>query len=329
MNSANGEKTKAIKQTLLPADSCSMKEASYDNEKQLPNTEITQTKSKKMFSLRNFFLALLLAALLAITIVSSSAVPSQAIVPSAEEQQAFRDLLNTVEPSCLHEVLHEHLKTKYKHGVFQEDKNALEAVHRQEPAVAFSLVELAKRQTSNSNGTTSSAPAVPSSTSNQITSATSSVSTDQITSTPTPTPTSPTSTPPTSTATDLSTSQPAKPTTSQTSSIPVQTSSTPSSTAGKSSTPISVDTTSSVPHSSATNTHSITTRIVYTTTEANGAVVTATSTTVVPAPEGDQTSPTGSASTDGATLQTGGAIKIGWESSVVLGAVVMVIMWTL
>jgi hypothetical protein len=50
---------------------------------------------------------------------------------------------------------------------------------------------------------------------------------------------------------------------------------------------------------------------------------------VVPAPEGDQTSTGSAANTDGATLQTAGGGKIGWELSVFLGAIVMAAMWTL
>ncbi|KAI9764217.1 MAG: hypothetical protein M1840_008607 [Geoglossum simile] len=74
-----------------------------------------------------------------------------------ESEANFQILLNSVPEDRLHAVLHDYDPTKFKHGVFQEDRTAMEAVHRNNPAVATKLIHLAKRQ-SNNTTTTNNTP---------------------------------------------------------------------------------------------------------------------------------------------------------------------------
>lgn len=80
--------------------------------------------------------------------------------------EAFQKLLNEVDPPALHSALHEHSPKKFAHGMFREDRIAVEAIHREDPPLAQSIVILAKRQfVSNSTAQSSSAPPAATSTS--------------------------------------------------------------------------------------------------------------------------------------------------------------------
>lgn len=89
-------------------------------------------------------------------IVERAARPPEA-APNAE---TFQKLLNEVDPPALHSLLHEHSPKKFAHGMFREDRVAVEAIHRENPALAESIVSLAKRQAV-TNGTAQSSPASP------------------------------------------------------------------------------------------------------------------------------------------------------------------------
>lgn len=94
-------------------------------------------------------------------------------VPEAEpDVEAFQKLLNEVDPPALHSALHEHSPKKFAHGMFREDRIAVEAIHKEDPPLAQSIVILAKRQlVSNSTIQSSSAPpAATSTSSNELTS---------------------------------------------------------------------------------------------------------------------------------------------------------------
>lgn len=106
----------------------------------------------KMSAIRKLLVGLVVLSLLTLSLVS--AVPSRKFPlaphkPSAEDRRKFQELLGSVETTCLHDLLHRFVSDKYKHGVFEEDKKAVAAVYEQDAAQASSLVELAKRQTSN------------------------------------------------------------------------------------------------------------------------------------------------------------------------------------
>lgn len=77
--------------------------------------------------------------------------------PNAE---TFQELLDEVDPPTLHLLLHEHSPKKFAHGMFREDRVAVEAIHRENPPLAESIVSLAKRQAA-TNGTAQSSPSEP------------------------------------------------------------------------------------------------------------------------------------------------------------------------
>ncbi|KAL9632588.1 MAG: hypothetical protein Q9164_005229 [Protoblastenia rupestris] len=82
---------------------------------------------------------------------------------------AFQKLLNQVDPPALHAALHDFSPKKFKHGMFQEDRTAVEAIHREEPSIATGIVKMAslfKRQNNATVPTTTSdqEPAQPATT---------------------------------------------------------------------------------------------------------------------------------------------------------------------
>jgi hypothetical protein len=168
MNSANVEKLEAAEKStslLLPTHN--------DNR---PTGTKAEDDENNMFKKHHFFLTLLLVTLLTLGLVSAASNNARqpAALAVSEEQAKFQDLLNSVEPGCLHEVLHQFMGSKYKHGVYQEDKTAMEALHQSNAEAAHSLIELAKRQggTSSSNGsaTTTTVPDSTTTTSVPVTS---------------------------------------------------------------------------------------------------------------------------------------------------------------
>lgn len=98
---------------------------------------------------------------------SNPQIIEREVVPEAEPNvEAFQKLLNEVDPPALHSALHEHSPKKFAHGMFREDRIAVEAIHREDPPLAQSIVMLAKRQgVSNSTALSSSAPPAATSTS--------------------------------------------------------------------------------------------------------------------------------------------------------------------
>lgn len=78
---------------------------------------------------------------------------------AASAGSSFSRLLEAVSPESLHDLLHEHLPDTYKHGVYPSEKHALEAIHRENAALATSIIQLARRDL---NGTTSSTTPVSS-----------------------------------------------------------------------------------------------------------------------------------------------------------------------
>jgi hypothetical protein len=130
---------------------------------QLKTLEEAAKKDNKMARrIQNRLVAILLVTIFAIGAFSATtnniARRNDPAPPPAEDLSRFQTLLDSIDPGHLHDILHTHLKGKYRHGVFEEDKKALEAVHNENEEVATSLVELAKRQ---DNNATTAAPPSP------------------------------------------------------------------------------------------------------------------------------------------------------------------------
>jgi len=132
-----------------------------------------------MFSVYNILSASLLLILFTPCI---RAHPSQNNWEDKENLETFQKLLEQVDPPSLHEALHTFSPKKFKHGMFQEDRTAVEVIHKEEPSIATSIVNLARRQKrevvdlakrvndiSNGTTTTTSAAINPQSTSTRVT----------------------------------------------------------------------------------------------------------------------------------------------------------------
>ncbi|KAL9126124.1 MAG: hypothetical protein Q9175_007967 [Cornicularia normoerica] len=65
-----------------------------------------------------------------------------------EEESGFaglQKLLDQVDAPSLHAALHDLSPKKFKHGMFRDDRTAVEAIHKDEPSLATSVVNIAKR----------------------------------------------------------------------------------------------------------------------------------------------------------------------------------------
>ncbi|KAL8871067.1 MAG: hypothetical protein Q9174_003031 [Haloplaca sp. 1 TL-2023] len=89
--------------------------------------------------------------------------------PQNEEGQAdvreFNKLLDQVDPPSLHAALHDYSPKKFKHGMFKEDRTAVEAIHKDEPSLASTIIAMAKRaempQKRQANNGTTPSPTPP------------------------------------------------------------------------------------------------------------------------------------------------------------------------
>ncbi|KAI1761390.1 hypothetical protein GGR53DRAFT_29728 [Hypoxylon sp. FL1150] len=225
------------------------------------------------------------------------------------DDSTFSRLLSSASPQAIHEFLHAYFPGTYKHGIYDSDHSAMEAVRATDPELATSIVQMAKRQTSNE--TTVSPTSTQATDSNTLTTSTldQTTTTTPDTSTTDTTTTSPTTPSETSTVVEsiTTTSSAGSPTTQPTSDSTTATS-TPDSTPG-------TTTTSSSITSRATRTST------FTSTLPGGAKTTITSVEVVTPGIPDEASTT-SGSTG--SLQSGFAVPAAQKPMVelVIGVVV-------
>jgi hypothetical protein len=179
----------------------------------------------KMPSFRRLAIAVLIAAFLTVAYASVPVYRRSQYSPNGAKETSFQDLLNSVSDASLHDVLM-NVYEKYKHGVFPEDRKAIQAVHDDNAAIATSLVELARRQNPNiTSGTVSASSTaivvvVPTTETNTVTqmSGTDTVVVVNTETTVTPTDTTPVQT----TASQVSSNPPSEPSSSVP--VPVQSS---------------------------------------------------------------------------------------------------------
>ncbi|KAL8751570.1 MAG: hypothetical protein Q9184_006026, partial [Pyrenodesmia sp. 2 TL-2023] len=74
--------------------------------------------------------------------------------------EELQKLLDQADQASLHAALHDYSPKKFKHGMFKEDRTAVEAIHREQPSLASTIVAVAKRQDIPSNGTAPASPPV-------------------------------------------------------------------------------------------------------------------------------------------------------------------------
>ncbi|KAK3685568.1 hypothetical protein B0T22DRAFT_222252 [Podospora appendiculata] len=201
--------------------------------------------TKKMFSARRLFLTFSVCLLVLFGLASASSSRTWQRIPCHGEASreatepesgplSLSSLLNAASPKALHELLHKHFPGRYQDGVWPSEREAVEAVHRVDEALATSLLQLAKRD---GNSTT-----VPSSASSSFSESSTSSPSESASTTPpassTPPPASSSTSspqPPVSSSTPSSTAKPpagtsTPPITSSTSQSPSSTSTEPSST---------------------------------------------------------------------------------------------------
>ncbi|CAG8961836.1 hypothetical protein HYFRA_00014012 [Hymenoscyphus fraxineus] len=351
MNQTNDEKidlSKSLPETPAP------RTLRIEELKDLPEVDNQRRKMARLIHFRIF--TLFLIALLALGVYSQSIAKRNVVsVPTQEstETENFRELLNSLDPSILHEILHEHLKEKYQHGVYQEDKKAMEVVHQQNAEVAITLIELAKRQAPG-NGTVTLSAGPPTTTTVSITGTppTSSVIVISTSSVAVPTSAPPSSSavqpsqPSQTQAPPTSVQQPTSATRPSSTEVPSQPGSTTQATGTSSErpsqssitnvgttstsqatssalTPSSLPTTSNSreppstsapsPTTATVPQSSITQQVVFKTTLANGSQSFVTSVTVVPAQQPEQTGAASKTESGSASLQTNAAQKNGYE----------------
>lgn len=266
----------------------------------------------------------------------------------ASDVEVLQRLLNQADPPALHSLLHEYSPKEFKHGMFMEDRIAIEAIHRDDPPLAASIVSLAKRQGNNVTVSTPAAPSVPASSTTLVEPSPSNSNSGQVITTPRPDETSATSTKGSGTASPSVTStnnQQSTPTdesasASATSSDGTESSSHPAGSVftitntngvvivttadGGASTittasvsPSAAKSGSTITTSTISSKSSHTSTIIQTSTLPNGSHSTVTFITVVPETEGP--TPTGSAGVTGGSgtattspgLQTGVAVRTG------------------
>lgn len=180
------------------------------------NSESQSQHRKKMPSVRRIILVTL--ALVFVTLGLASAVPAGAWSNGPCEKHAgeglqvqseagnddsstFSFLLNAASGEALHEVLHRYFPNRFKDGVYPSDKTAMEAVHREDPMLATSLVNLAKRQGGGNNSTTVATTAATTTPTTPVAPTTTPTTTPVETPTTTPTTTTPATTTPTTSET--------------------------------------------------------------------------------------------------------------------------------
>ncbi|KAI2779575.1 hypothetical protein F4815DRAFT_188418 [Daldinia loculata] len=181
---------------------------------------------EKMPSPRHFFLTLFLGLL--VTAGLASAVLHQK--PSGEDKveietehvvlrddSTFSRLLSSASPRAIHEFLHAYFPGTYKHGVYDSDHSAMEAIHASDPELATSIVQLAKRQSGNETITTTATSVESSSTAPTSESESESTTTEEQTSTSTSVDT------PTTTTSDSTTEPTSDVPTTTTSDVPTTT----------------------------------------------------------------------------------------------------------
>lgn len=112
-----------------------------------------------MLNLRNLIFCILP---ITTTLVLAQSTPQPSTELKADPAFDFQELLNALPEESIHAALHKHLDTKYQDGVYEHNRDAVEAVHKDDPPTATKLLvgaalELLKRQ--NGNGTSAVVPA--------------------------------------------------------------------------------------------------------------------------------------------------------------------------
>ena len=159
---------------LLPTSV--QEKAVYENRPTHSKVQSQQPPSpaKKMASPRRFLLAFSLCFLVFLGLASAGSlhawqrpgchdgrvegqVEAEGETIDAARESFFKSMLHGASAKSLHELLAKHFPGRFHEGVWASEHEALEAVHREDPSLATSILQLAKRET-NSTVTVSSTP---------------------------------------------------------------------------------------------------------------------------------------------------------------------------
>ncbi|KAH1494725.1 hypothetical protein LV164_004128 [Aspergillus fumigatus] len=251
--------------------------------------------------------------LLFVSLAASSAIaapaPEQSEPVPLPREDTFSENLNNINENSIHRALH--LIDRFRHGVFPTDRDAIDAIQREDRSLAAHL-NLARDI---SNATTSS-PNPPATTTQPPTTSTQPTTSETTTTSESQTTTStPSNPPPTTTEQQPTTTTTSETTTSTTENTPPPTTAPTTTSTTTSEAPTTLTTASSTTEGPTTTHKHTTTRTPYTstykstTTLPNGERSTVTAVTVV-YPTADSSSPAATTTGPAPGLQTGGAASI-------------------
>lgn len=114
-------------------------EKRHQHETGLPQPVSTSNQKRKMATSKRVFIAVLLGMLVSLTLALAPRMNCLQHRASTEESSEE-----------LHKLLHDHLPQKFKDGVYPTDEEAVDALHDDHAEIATSIVQLARRQNTNS-----------------------------------------------------------------------------------------------------------------------------------------------------------------------------------
>ncbi|KAK3403552.1 hypothetical protein B0T20DRAFT_28832 [Sordaria brevicollis] len=154
-----------------------------DHQRPVP-TNNTTTDNFKMTSSRRALLSVTLCLLFFFGLTSAGPSKWHQRVQCREgaapaEGENFQSLVEGASPNSLHNILHKTFPGRFQHGVWESEKQAIEAVHRDNAPLATAILRMAKRDDPSSNATIASStqqptPSSASSSAAQVTSSSSS-----------------------------------------------------------------------------------------------------------------------------------------------------------
>ncbi|PKK44002.1 hypothetical protein CI102_11534 [Trichoderma harzianum] len=249
-------------------------------------TQQTPSKNRKMVYFRRALFIIAVGFVLGLgvatarpSVVNCHKSNKMAVAKAHASNGELAEALQKASPDLLHRLLHAYLPERYQHGVFPSDRDAIDAIHGDDPSVASAIVQIAKRQedTPNNNSTipnsSSTTPPSSSSTSVQESSTSPAQSTTDSSSSSTTTPEQ--------SSTESTTTQPASTTAGSTTSDSSSTSTPASTTAGRTTT--DEQTTTNTGSATSTEPPSSTTSPSESTTTTDNSITSSTTTSEGPA----------------------------------------------
>ncbi|CCC10042.1 unnamed protein product [Sordaria macrospora k-hell] len=160
--------------SLLPIDvekaaseDARTRETRPEEDQRLPTNNID---NNKMTSSRRALLSVTLCLLFFFGLTSAGPSRWQQRVQCREghaspQNENFQSMVDAASTDSLHNILHKTFPGRFQHGVWESEKQAIEAVHRDNAPLATAILRMAKRDDSNTTIASTSQQPTPSSTS--------------------------------------------------------------------------------------------------------------------------------------------------------------------